>query len=223
MIFTSVEAYLDALRGDPALAIIPLGMVAELKGLSRSAISEQIKSGRLDSLIVEGRRKTWRGITPKALFEQAERLECGSRDRSHRVAGALAEAGAAGRLIAYGEVMAAAGMSASNPRDRAAIGIVLAELSRQSLRAEGCLVGAIVIQKASGHPNVQFFELARELGVLGEGDRMEFWRGQCAKVFAGSAFPRAHQPPYGEDDHGDHRDDDGAERVDLRTDAQPHR
>lgn len=187
MIFTSVEAYLDALRGDPALAIVPLGMVAELKSISRSAVSEQIKSGRLESLTVKGRRKTWRGVTPKALFEQAERIESGNRDRSRRVAEALAEAGAAGRLVTYGKVMAAAGLSARNPRDRAAIGLLLAELSRDSLRADGFLVGAIVIQKATGHPNGQFFQLAREVGALTDDDDIGFWRAQCAKVFAAMA------------------------------------
>lgn len=184
MIYTSVETYLDALRGDPALAMIPLGMVAELKGISRSAVSEQIKSGRLESLVVKGGRKSWRGVTPKALFEQCERVETGVRDRRRRVAEALARAGGAGRLAPYGEVMAAAGLSPRNPRDRAEIGLLLAALSKESLRSDGCLVGAIVIQKATGHPNAQFFRLARELGMLDGRDEMEFWREQCSKVFA---------------------------------------
>lgn len=184
MIYASVEAYLEALRGDPALAMIPLGMVAELKSISRSAVSEQIKSGRLESLTVKGRRKTWRGVTPKALFEQSERLESSARDRRHRVAAALSASGAAGRLATYGEVMSAAGLSARNPRDRAEIGLLLAELSRDSLAAGNFLVGAIVIQKATGHPNAQFFQLARELGLLVGSDEAGFWREQCAKVFA---------------------------------------
>ena len=47
MVFKSVEAYLDALRQDSNLTMLPLGLVAELKGISRSAVSEQIKSGAL--------------------------------------------------------------------------------------------------------------------------------------------------------------------------------
>lgn len=183
MIFPSVETYLAALRRDPALAIIPLGMVAELKGISRSAVSEQIKTGRLESLIVEGRRKTWRGVTPAALFAQAERLDAVARERRDRVAETLARAAAEHRLIPYGAVMEAAGLSARNPRDRAAIGALLAELSRDSLAQRGCLIGAIVIQKATGHPNAQFFELARTLGLPVGADETGFWRDQCDRVF----------------------------------------
>lgn len=188
MQYKSVEAYLEALRRDPALAMIPMGMVAELRHISRSAVSEQIKTGRLEAIVVKGRRKTWRGVTPAALFAQDERAEAGARERRRQVAEVLERAAAEGRLLTYSQVMEPAGLSARNPRDRGVIGTLLSELSGESWRERGHLIGAIVIQKASGHPNELFFALARELGALAEGaDPVEFWRGQCARVFAAHA------------------------------------
>lgn len=188
MQFKSVEAYLEALRRDPALAMIPMGMVAELRHISRSAVSEQIKTGRLEAIVVKGRRKTWRGVTPSALFAQDERAEAGAREQRRLVAEVLARAAAEGRLLTYSQVMEPAGLAAKNPRDRGVIGALLSDLSRESWQARGHLIGAIVIQKASGHPNALFFDLAREVGALGQGeDPVTFWHGHCAQVFAAHA------------------------------------
>ncbi|MCR6630837.1 MAG: hypothetical protein NVV74_12755 [Magnetospirillum sp.] len=185
MQFKSVEAYLEALKQDPSLAMIPLGMVAEWKGISRSAVADQIKTGRLEGMAVKGRRKTWRGVTPKALFAQAEAVESGQREQRRLVLRVLSKAAAEGRLITYGEVMAPVGMAPSNPRHRAAIGNLLSDLSRDSLQRHGFLLSAIVVQKGSRRPNAQFFTLARELGSQPDGEEPDaFWRGQCDKVFA---------------------------------------
>lgn len=189
MHYKSVEAYIEALKTDPGLTMIPLGLVAELKGISRSAVSEQIKSGRLEGISVKGRRKTWRGVTPKALFAQTERQEQGARDRRHHVVKALSRAAAEGRTATYGEIMEPAGMAPSNPRHRAEIGVLLSELSRESLERHDVLISAIVVQKTTGRPNTLFFTLAEELGRLAPGaDRAAFWQAECGKVYA--AFRR---------------------------------
>lgn len=185
MHYKSVEAYVEALRSDPALTMIPLGLVAELKGISRSAVSEQIKSGRLEGISVKGRRKTWRGVTPQALFAQAERQEHSDKTRRHHVVKALSKAAAEGRPVSYGDIMAPAGMTPSNPRHRAEIGTVLSEISRDSLARHGFLISAIVVQKTTGRPNTLFFKLAEDLGCLAPGaDRAAFWQAECDKVFA---------------------------------------
>lgn len=186
MHYKSVEAYVEALRTDPAVTMIPLGLVAELKGISRSAVSEQIRSGRLEGISVKGSRKTWRGVTAKALSAQTERQEQSDRTRRHHVVKALSRAAAQGCPVTYGEIMAPAGMTPSNPRHRAEIGALLSELSRESLDRHGFLISAIVVQKTSGRPNTLFFKLAEELGRLEPGaDRAAFWRAECDRVFAG--------------------------------------
>ena len=185
MLFKSVTAYLEALNKDPALAMIPLGMVAEWKGISRSAVSEQIKSGRLEGIVVRGDNKTWRGVSPHTLFAQAEERDSHQRERRMRVLAAIAQAAAEGCLLTYGEVMAPAGMVPSNPRHRAEIGTILSDLSRDSLGSQGFLISALVVQKTSGRPNGLFYTLARELGCLEEdGDETAFWRDQCGRAFA---------------------------------------
>lgn len=190
MQFKSVTAYLEALGKDPSLAMIPLGMVAEWKGISRSAVSEQIKSGRLEGIVVHGGGKTWRGVSPHTLSLQAQARESHRHDRRLLVLAAIAEAAAAGRVLTYGEVMAPAGMAPSNPRHRAEIGAILSDLSRDSLGSQGFLVSALVVQKTSGRPNGLFFTLARELGCLEkDGNEVAFWRDQCDRAF--TAYGRA--------------------------------
>lgn len=185
MQFKSVAAYLEALGKGPSLAMIPLGMVAEWKGISRSAVSEQIKSGRLEGIVVKGGDKTWRGVSPHTLFAQDQARASHQRDRRLLVLAAIAEAAAAGRLLTYGEVMRPAAMAPSNPRHRAEIGAILSDLSRDSLGGQGFLISALVVQKTSGRPNALFFTLARELGCLGEDqDETAFWRDQCGRAFA---------------------------------------
>lgn len=185
MHFKSVAAYLEALRLDPTLTMIPLGMVAEWKGISRSAVAEQVKGGKLGGIVVKGHRKTWRGVTPKALLAQEQAQEDSLKERRLAVLRTLSAAAAAGRLLTYGEVMAPAGLAPSNPRHRAEIGTLLSDLSRNSLDRHGMLVSAIVVQKTSGRPNALFFTLARDLGCLAaDADAGAFWRDQCDRVFA---------------------------------------
>ncbi|CAA7616858.1 hypothetical protein [Magnetospirillum sp. UT-4] len=185
MLFRSVEAYVEALQKDHSLAMIPMGMVAEFKGITRSAVSEQIKAGQLESISVKGRSKTWKGVTPKALFAQAARIEGDTRERRAKVLRSVSNAAVAGRLIPYSEVMEAAGLSSRNPRHRGVIGALLTDLSQESWREHGFLVSCIVIQKASGRPNGLFFELARTLGALPEdGDPDAFWQAECLKLYA---------------------------------------
>ncbi|MEW5728168.1 MAG: hypothetical protein AB1918_10120 [Pseudomonadota bacterium] len=185
MIFRSVAEYIEAVRGNPGLAMLPMGLVAELKGISRSAVAEQIKTGALEAVEVKGKRKTWRGVLPAGLFAQTDRAEKHVRDRRAKVAAALSALATAGRTGTYGEVMEPAGMSPRNPRHRAEIGALLADLSRESLVRHGYLIGAVAVQKASGLPNALFFDLARDLGVLLPGvEEPEFWRDQCDRAFA---------------------------------------
>lgn len=185
MNYRTVQAYVEALRKDPSLAMIPLGLVAEFKGISRSAVAEQVRTGKLEGVSVRGRRKTWRGVAPNALFAQAERQEEDARERRRKVVKALSEAARDGVTIPYGEVMAPAGMASSNPRHRAEIGELLSALSRESLERHGFLIAAIVVQKTSGRPNALFFKVAEELGRLEpDADRTAFWRAECDKVFA---------------------------------------
>lgn len=193
MQFKTVSAYLTALRKDPGLTMIPLGMVAEWKGISRSAVSEQIKSGKLEGLEVKGQHKTWRGVCPDALFAQEQAAENGARERRLQVLRTLSQAAAAGHQLSYGDVMAPAGLSSRNPRHRAEIGTVLSVLSRDSLSHHGFLISAIVVQKTTGRPNALFFTLARQLGCLGEhDDETTFWQHQKDRVFAAfRAKPKA--------------------------------
>ena len=196
MIFKTVEAYVEALRLDPGLTMIPLGLVAELKGVSRSSVSEQIKSGSLEGIIFKGRRKTWRGVRPEALFAQEQRATEEAAERRAKLAAALETTAAARRTATYAEIMEPVGMAAKNPRQRAEIGVLLSEASKLSYAQHGFLMGALAVQKASGLPNGLFFQLARELGALAaDGDEAAFWTAECDKVFAHYAPPVAEAAP----------------------------
>ncbi len=70
------------------------------------------------------------------------------------------------------------------------IGEVAGLISKNEIEQGRPMMSAIVVG-VSGKPGAGFFNLARELGVLSEGEDEEvFWRAECEKIYA------EWKPPY---------------------------
>ena len=68
-------------------------------------------------------------------------------------------------------------------KDRAALGRLLGEISKETNGEGKGMLSAVVVSKDSYMPTYGFFNLAKELGYE-VGDRTEFWIGQYNKVVA---------------------------------------
>lgn len=70
------------------------------------------------------------------------------------------------------------------PRDQAAIGALLGEVTDGTLDQVGAMLSALVVQKGTGDPGEGFYRFARTLGLLQPGvEKFEFFQAQVARVF----------------------------------------
>ena len=71
------------------------------------------------------------------------------------------------------------------PRDQAAIGALLGEVTDGTLDEVGAMLSALVVQKGTGDPGEGFYRFARKLGLLHPGiEKIEFFQAQVGSVHA---------------------------------------
>ncbi|UXA18783.1 hypothetical protein [Mycobacterium sp. SMC-4] len=71
------------------------------------------------------------------------------------------------------------------PRDQAAIGALLGEVTDGTLDEVGAMLSALVVQKGTGDPGEGFYRFARKLGLLHPGiEKFEFFQAQVASIHA---------------------------------------
>ncbi|OBB45415.1 hypothetical protein [Mycobacterium sp. 852002-51961_SCH5331710] len=69
------------------------------------------------------------------------------------------------------------------PRDQAAVGALLGEVTDRTLDEIGAMLSSLVVQKATGDPGEGFYRFARKLGYLRPGvEKFEFFQSQVALV-----------------------------------------
>lgn len=169
MTFETAEDYLNALQHDSSLAILPLQMVADYRGVTRAAIDRMVRIGQLEEIKIEGTRYV---RAASLLQRQKGREQQIETVRAFLNAWAQEQARTSQKPLTYEPVMAEVGMSPSVPADRTAIGGILDAISRQSQQEHGIILSVIVHRKTAGRtrPGPGFFELAKSLGLFKEGD-----------------------------------------------------
>jgi hypothetical protein len=183
-----------ALREDPKSAMLPFGVVQEFLGLSRSAVLERVKDGRLICVRVDTGHASWRGVTLASLeaYERARPNRGSDAELTREVLRMISvklrstdSRKAEDATLSYGEVMEPLGFSWRNPKDRSAVDRLLDEMSTAS-RADpnqGFMVSAVIVRKANGRPGPRFYLRARELGLLRDGsDENAFWLAQVRAI-----------------------------------------
>lgn len=175
--FESLSHYLDALKDQPAkLAVIPLQLVADHRGVTRASIDLMVKAGRLRAIRI-GRTKF---VAAESLLE----LEAGERREIKKVRSYLEELARAGqRSVFYEPVMDIIGLKPSVPADRGRIGWILGAISEATLAESGILLSVLVHRKTAGttRPGPGFFELAKSFEYEWDNDN-EFVEAETDKV-----------------------------------------
>ena len=203
----SPHEYIDAVRKDPKTAMIPFGIVQEIFDLSRSAVVDRVKAGRLGGVKVETVDAVYRGVTLASLLAYEKTHPKSAPDD---VLIAKIEEMIANKLrsissckmedltLTYGAVMEPLGMSSRNPKDRNTIAHLLGQMSEESAadRKRGFMVSAVVVRKATGEPGPGFYALARTLELLDDEEEEVFWRAQV-KAICDFYLQRKADDPHG--------------------------
>lgn len=159
MDFATVRLYVETLERQPAMAILPLQMVADFRGVSRANIAQMLRTGQLRPVKIDGTLF----VEAKSLFD----LEEHERSNVDKVRNYLESCARRGqRSVFYEPVMATIGLKTTIPAHRTIIGGILGKISSQTYREAGVLISVIVHRKTSGltRPGPGFLPLAEALG-----------------------------------------------------------
>jgi hypothetical protein len=164
MTFETAEDYLTALENDPSLAILPLQMVADYRGVTRAAIDRMVRIGQLEEIKIEGTRY----VRAESLLQRQKGREQQIKTvRTFLEAWAREQARKDRKPLTYEPVMAEVGMSPSVPADRTTIGGILDVISQQTWEEHQIILSVIVHRKTAGRtrPGPGFFQLTKRLGL----------------------------------------------------------
>lgn len=177
MIYEDAASYLDALQKDPKLAVLPLQMVADLREVSRGAIDQMLRAGRLQEIRIGGTR-----FVSAASIHALQRSE---EDRVNRVEAFLEDLARKRGTVTYEPVMASVGLSWRVPRDRSIIGQILGTISTRTWEEHGILLTTLVHRKMAGRtrPGPGFFQLAEDLGLPEWSDENELIERETKRVW----------------------------------------
>ena len=155
--FDDIATYLSELQGQPFYAILPLQQAGDALGISRSAVSQRIKAGKLDGVKL-GRTVYACALSVLAVLDQ-------EKENVRTIQRFLEGVAHKGGTTHYTEVMPLVGLSPKIPNDRLIIGRLLGHLSRDTNRGKHpVLLSALVFNQSLGRPSDAFFNLADELG-----------------------------------------------------------
>lgn len=171
--YPDVDAYLVALRADPALAVISSKMAAEALAVTPAAIERQVAKGELQGIRIG-----------KVRCVAASSILAAKRAHGKKVAKvrkALEQLAAKGETTVYAPIMALVGMKTKVPKDRADIGAILGEISHETQASHRFLLSALVFNKNARKPSPSFFGLARNLGY-DVNDEQKFLSRQLKRI-----------------------------------------
>lgn len=177
MDFKDAADYFRAFEKDPAAcAILPIQMLADIRGVSRGAIVRMIEVGQLKGIKI-GKTRYVRASSYIDLLKERER-------RIQTVRAYLEEVASKRQNVTYEPVMSLVGLRWQTPQDRLTIGRILGAISRQTHAEHGILLTVIVHRKTAGRPRPGegFFELSLGLGYEWD-DNDEFVEDETEKVW----------------------------------------
>ena len=96
----------------------------------------------------------------------------------------LIQAAKEGSIVRYEELAPALGLKLERDHDRAEIGRVLGEISKEEVAAERPMLSALVVHKGGDEmPGSGFFSLAQELARYKGGDRKVWWAMELKALY----------------------------------------
>lgn len=163
--YQAADGYLLDLSRDSALAVVSRQMAADALNLSKTTIDRQIEDGALDAIKVG----SVICVRAQALIDRLNQ----SADQVRTVKAFLLDVAKKRMTTTYEPVMATIGLPTRSPPNRARIGVILGDISRESYEKEGFLLSALVFNKTLGRPSDSFYLLAEELGDPPADDYLE--------------------------------------------------
>lgn len=176
MTFETANDYVEALASNPSLAILPLQMVADMRGVTRPAIDRMVRIGHLEEIRIADTRYV-RAASVHALTRKFDEQVAAVR---HYLEGKARQRS----IVFYEPVMAIVGLSPGVPADRTTIGGILgkvSELTWKLPKAERHLLSVIVHRKTAGktRPGPGFVALA---DYLRDNEGLPDWQDEDALV-----------------------------------------
>lgn len=153
--YGSTEEYLEALRGDPSLALTSLQMAADVLDITRAAVEQRVRAGTLAGIGVGKTR--WVSASSVMQHLDADKAEI------YRIRRYLERLASAGEAVSYSVLMEEFGMKSSIPADRKKIGRLLGKVSHETWEERGVLLSVLVVRKGSDNPGPGFFNLANAI------------------------------------------------------------
>jgi hypothetical protein len=173
MQFSSLDSYLQSLKRNPSLSLLPMQVVADHRGVTRAAVDSMLRAGKLTEIKIN-----------KVRYVQAASviaLDDAVEEQIRIVRSFIEEKAIAGQTVTYEPVMATIGLSTRVPADRKRIGMLLGKISGRSYDEHQILLTAIVI-RSTGKPGPGFESLVDSIGIDYE-DIDELVEAEAKKVF----------------------------------------
>jgi hypothetical protein len=178
LLFRTSSRYIDALAGDPSLAVVSIGNAASALGITRATVERMLEDKRLTEIRIE-----------KVRCVRAYDIINFSNQRARDVQAVrklLEKSARQKKAVFYNPVMKAINLSWRNPPDRKKIGGILGEISESTYKESRgrLLLSVIVHRKSKGNtlPSGSFFDLARSLGY-NFSDEQQFADKMLKRVF----------------------------------------
>ena len=87
-------------------------------------------------------------------------------------------------LTTYGAIARLGDLDLVNPAHRKEMAKILADICTYEQSQGRPMLSAVVVRKDTSLPGTGFFKLARQLGLHGEGDDLDFFRQELERVYA---------------------------------------
>ena len=176
IIYGTAADYLNALSEDHTLALVPLTLAAEARGVSRAEIDRLLSLGKFEEIVVGDGRFV---RAASVIHRKREELDFAGRLRMK-----LEVLAREHRTSFYDPVMSDVGLSCRRPDHRREIGKLLSIVGHQTHEDHGVILSVLVHQKATGRPGIGFLKEFRELAQPGWRDDDDLVDREIKRVWA---------------------------------------
>jgi len=182
------EEYQDCWEDDPKKwSIVPSTYAAKILGKSLPAIEELVARDKLDSVVIKGAEKSWKGVTMTSLQlyqEQIDKERIPVDDVFEQLE--IIAKGSEKKPVYYSEFMDKFGLNYKNPHHRGIISALLGKVSEKTLSNKSIkfMLSVLVVNKSTDMPSEGFYTLAKNLKEMSITEsREDFFKRQLELVF----------------------------------------
>lgn len=173
--FANEVDYLQALRKDPGLSIIGVGMAAKMLAIKRASVEQRIARETLPAIMVGKRTHVLCSSLLRIIDDEAAMTD--------KVTKALRSLIRHSQTMPYGELMSKVGLAHQFSADRKKIGAVLGKISEGTWETHKVLVSILIVDKGTGMPSDSFWGLYEDLTGKKVRNRLLTFEKHCNEVY----------------------------------------